>query len=77
MPLIACPDCKKEISDTAENCLHCGRPMSTAIKCPNCKSTNVEKISAGSKVSSALLFGVFAAGKIMKTWQCKECKFRW
>ncbi len=27
MPLIPCPDCRKEISDHADACLHCGRPM--------------------------------------------------
>jgi hypothetical protein len=77
MALITCPDCQKQISDSAENCPGCGRPMSTAIKCPNCKSTNVNKISASSKVGSALMFGVFAAGKLTKTYQCKDCKYRW
>jgi len=77
MALITCPDCKKEISSEAESCPNCGRPMSTAIKCPNCKSTNVEKISAGSKVGSALMFGIFAAGKLTKTYHCKACKYRW
>lgn len=24
MPLIRCPECKKQISDTAESCVHCG-----------------------------------------------------
>jgi hypothetical protein len=27
MPLIACPDCTREISDAAPSCIHCGRPM--------------------------------------------------
>lgn len=27
MPLITCPDCRKEISPQAKSCLHCGRPM--------------------------------------------------
>ena len=77
MALITCPDCKKEISDSAESCPSCGRPMSTSIKCPTCKSTNVEKISTASKVGSALMWGVFAAGKLTKTYQCNECKYRW
>lgn len=25
--LIKCPDCGKEISDQAHNCIHCGRPI--------------------------------------------------
>ena len=31
MSLITCPDCKREISDSAKSCIHCGRPM-TAIE---------------------------------------------
>jgi len=27
MALIYCPDCKNQISDSAVNCIHCGRPM--------------------------------------------------
>ena len=27
MALVTCPDCKKEISSSAEACPHCGRPM--------------------------------------------------
>ena len=27
MPLISCPDCGREISDSAAACLGCGRPM--------------------------------------------------
>lgn len=26
MPLITCPDCKRQISDSAPACIHCGRP---------------------------------------------------
>ena len=77
MALIECVDCKNQISSEADKCPHCGRPVSTAIKCPNCKSTNVEKISSASKVGSALMWGIFAAGKLTKTYHCKNCKFRW
>ena len=27
MPLVTCPDCNKQVSDTATACIHCGRPM--------------------------------------------------
>lgn len=77
MPLVSCPDCNKEISDSAENCPNCGKPMSTQIRCTNCKSTHVEKISTANKAGSVLMFGVFAAGKVTKTWQCLDCKFKW
>ena len=31
MALIKCPDCGKDISDQAINCLHCGRPIKNSI----------------------------------------------
>jgi transposase-like protein len=77
MPLITCPDCQKEISDSAENCPNCGRPMQTAIKCPNCKSTRVEKISTASKLGSALMWGALAANKLKSSYKCLDCKFKW
>lgn len=30
MPLTECPDCEKQISDAADSCVHCGRPMRNA-----------------------------------------------
>lgn len=30
MALIKCPDCGKEISDRAANCIHCGCPVGSA-----------------------------------------------
>lgn len=30
MPLIACPDCHRQISDAAPACIHCGRPAAPA-----------------------------------------------
>ena len=46
-------------------------------RCPTCSSTSVEKISTGSKVGAALLVGVFALGKISKTFKCKSCGYQW
>ncbi len=77
MALIKCPDCGKDISPSAESCPNCGRPMSTGVKCPSCKSTDVKKISAASKAGSALMWGVFAMGKISKTYECNKCGSRW
>lgn len=47
------------------------------IKCPNCNSTNTKKISGASKVGSAVMFGVFAMGKLTKTYQCNKCGYKW
>ena len=30
MPLIACPDCAREVSDVAPACVGCGRPIAAA-----------------------------------------------
>lgn len=77
MALIKCSECGKEISSSAESCPNCGNPMSTGIKCPTCKSDNVKKISGASKVGSAVMFGVFAMGKLTKTYQCNKCGYKW
>jgi predicted RNA-binding Zn-ribbon protein involved in translation (DUF1610 family) len=77
MALIKCSDCGKEISTSAESCPNCGKPVSSSIKCPNCKSVDVGKISGASKVGSALVWGVFAAGKLAKTYQCNKCGYKW
>lgn len=77
MPLVSCPACGKQISSEADACINCGQPMHTAIRCPNCKSTNVKRITAASKVGSAALLGIFSVGKLTKTYECLACKYRW
>lgn len=47
------------------------------IKCPSCDSNNVKKIDDLSKVGSVLLFGIFAMGKIGKTFECQNCQYKW
>lgn len=47
------------------------------IKCPNCKSSNVKKISGLSKAGSVALFGIFSISKVSKTYECKSCSYRW
>jgi hypothetical protein len=31
MALIACPDCRKQVSDAALGCVHCGRPLTAPL----------------------------------------------
>lgn len=31
MPLVACPDCGKHVSDQATTCIQCGRPLHTDL----------------------------------------------
>lgn len=37
MTFIKCPDCGKEVSDTAPSCLNCGRLLSTVASAPQRK----------------------------------------
>ena len=37
MPLIKCPDCEKDVSDSAAACIHCGRPLSSERSQPKKK----------------------------------------
>lgn len=46
MALTTCPDCSKEVSDSAEHCIHCGRPM---------VATRAADIEEGAKQASALI----------------------
>ena len=72
MALIKCPECRKEISDKATNCPHCGMPINSAkpaqttppadvVKCPKCHSTNVhistQGFSAGKAIAGYLTIG--------------------
>ena len=55
------------------------RPINSTsyIHCPNCKSTQVQRISTANKIGSAALFGVFAIGHVGKSYKCKTCKYEW
>lgn len=46
------------------------------ITCPTCKSKNVARISGASKAASVAMWGVFS-GKIHKTFECKNCGYKW
>lgn len=47
MALIMCPECKKEVSSAAENCIHCGYPISKYLQLQRCEPDTrklVEKV---------------------------------
>lgn len=48
----------------------------SAIHCPTCNSTNVEKISTVSRAASIYAFGLYS-GKIGKQFKCKNCGYKW
>lgn len=48
------------------------RPTNT-VSCPYCQSTNLSKISTGSRMFSTMMFG-FGSKKLGKQWHCNNCK---
>jgi RNA polymerase subunit RPABC4/transcription elongation factor Spt4 len=85
-----CSSCGQTMQDGARFCSSCGQDQSAAIgtmaatapvvtgpKCPTCSSTDIEKISLKNKIGSAALVGVFALGRISKTFKCNGCGYRW
>ena len=45
-------------------------------KCPNCQSTNIQKISGTKRLFSTGLFGL-ASSDIGKSMVCKQCGYKW
>ena len=52
------------------------KQSSNVLRCPNCKSTNVKRITTGSRIAAIALVGI-ASGKIGKQYECKNCKYKW
>jgi predicted RNA-binding Zn-ribbon protein involved in translation (DUF1610 family) len=46
------------------------------LRCPNCGSTNIAKISTTDRIISTTMVGL-ASSKIGKTYECKHCKYKW
>ena len=46
-------------------------------KCPTCQSSNIEGISLANKAGSVALVGIFALGRVSKTFQCNNCGYKW
>ena len=52
------------------------RVNANLILCPNCRSSNVQKISAGRKLAGAIGFGLFSKTATSQ-YECKKCKYKW
>lgn len=49
------------------------RDYTNTPKCPICGSVKIHKISLTNKVTSAIAFGILAAGHVSKTYKCDIC----
>lgn len=50
--------------------------QASKIHCPNCKSTDVKRISATERAASVIGLGLLSK-KINKTYKCNKCKYTW
>lgn len=48
----------------------------SAPTCPTCQSTNVQKISVGSKAVGGFFFGLFSSD-VRNTMKCNNCGYKW
>jgi predicted RNA-binding Zn-ribbon protein involved in translation (DUF1610 family) len=53
------------------------RAVASKIKCPTCGSSEIMRITGVDKVATAALVGVFALGRISKSFQCQNCGYKW
>lgn len=70
MALINCPECRKEVSDRAAACPHCGNPMSAApgaalpVETPVGHAVTIEATGKTWKVVEAVGAAVFLLGLV-------------
>lgn len=70
-----CPVCKYYLGNIKEesNVTTYNKPkQTTTVECPYCKSYNVKRISAASRLVSTTLFGL-ASKKLGKQFHCNDC----
>lgn len=61
MALIPCPECKKKISESAENCPQCGFPL-TSERVMDIKRKQAKSIKAANRGCGIILLGIAAIG---------------
>lgn len=44
--------------------------------CPNCQSTNIKRITTGSRILGKLTLDILSSN-VGKTYQCNSCKYKW
>lgn len=73
---LKCKDCGKEHKGNKITYKLKSRPVSNIPRCPICQSTNLKKISTGSKIFAAATMGGFAIPYTSKTFECKNCGYK-
>ena len=68
-----CLNCKAPTPLESKDEMPQNRKPLNIPKCPICGSTDLSKITATQKAGKAVLFGLFAAGDMSKTWKCNKC----
>lgn len=48
----------------------------TTPRCPNCRSSNIQKIGGLERAGSVAMFGIFSK-KINKSFKCNNCGYTW
>ena len=66
----------KTISKNSQPVLVRPKARPNIPKCPTCGSTNIEKISTGSKMVGAAMLGILSSD-VRNTMHCKNCGAKW
>lgn len=68
MALISCPECKREVSDRAALCVHCGYPLTQVIETlVHGHEPGTRILTAAKAKTSAFLVAVWTAAKAKKS----------
>ena len=68
MALLSCPECKKQISDQAPACLHCGYPSKTTVQSKSKITQDIEDIkTAGAWLAFFITLPTLAVPAVIST----------
>jgi len=73
---VKCRGCGKEHEDRKIIYERKNKTIVNIPRCPICQSTNLKKISTGSKIFAAATMGGFAIPYTSKTFECKNCGYK-
>jgi hypothetical protein len=75
MELITGSHCDKKMN--LFECSNNYKVLTAEIKCINCQSSNVEKITSSVEKQSGLLQKMFSVLRLSNTLQCNACNYEW